>query len=95
MSISRNDVERIAALARLELTEEEVARLTGDLTAMLDYVEKIDALSAAAEDGEGTGTPLRDDTVVPSLPVEEALRPSADHDASFFRVPPVIDREGA
>jgi aspartyl-tRNA(Asn)/glutamyl-tRNA(Gln) amidotransferase subunit C len=39
------------------------------------------------------GTPLRDDVVRPSLPVAEALRPSADHDDDFFRVPPVLSRE--
>ncbi len=95
MSISRSDVERIAGLARLELTEAEIARLTGDLGAMLDYVKKIEALPAADEERDEAPTPFREDVVIPSLPVAEALRASADHDEAFFRVPPVIDREDA
>jgi aspartyl-tRNA(Asn)/glutamyl-tRNA(Gln) amidotransferase subunit C len=100
MSISRDDTAHIAKLARLALSPEEVERLTKDLGAILGYIEKI----AAIEDSPGAGdareaatpprpTPLRDDVVRPSLPVAEALRPSADHDDDFFRVPPVLNRE--
>lgn len=51
--------------------------------------------TAGAPAGIPAPTPFRDDVVRPSLPVEEALRPSADHDGTFFRVPPVIDRDEA
>jgi aspartyl-tRNA(Asn)/glutamyl-tRNA(Gln) amidotransferase subunit C len=56
-------------------------------------VAGIDSTTGAA--GTPEATPFREDVIRPSLPVEEALRPSADHDGAFFRVPPVIDRDEA
>jgi aspartyl-tRNA(Asn)/glutamyl-tRNA(Gln) amidotransferase subunit C len=60
-------------------------------------VAGIDSTTGAAGTAAGTpeATPFREDVIRPSLPVEEALRPSADHDGAFFRVPPVIDRDEA
>jgi aspartyl-tRNA(Asn)/glutamyl-tRNA(Gln) amidotransferase subunit C len=108
-AITTDDVAHIGRLARLDLSPEETVSLTHDLTEILGYVEKIAAIETGAADADagslpplapivGTGepvTPMRADTVGPSLPVAEALRPSADHDGDFFRVPPVIDREEA
>jgi aspartyl-tRNA(Asn)/glutamyl-tRNA(Gln) amidotransferase subunit C len=97
MSISSREVAHIARLARLKLSSEEMDGLTHDLAEILDYVQRIAALEsseeAPAEEDQTSSTPLREDIVQASLPVEEALRPSARHDESFFRVPPVIDRE--
>ena len=58
------------------------------MTSALDSV-------ATSDEADRAETPMRDDVVLPSLPVIEALKPSADHDDNFFRVPPVIDREEA
>ena len=107
--ITRDDVAHIGRLARLDLSPAEMDSLTHDLGEILGYVEKIAAIETAADDADagslpplapvaGTGepvTPMRADTVGASLPVDEALRPSADHDDQFFRVPPVIEREEA
>lgn len=103
MSISRDEVAHIARLARLALAPAEIDSLTRDLDEILAYVQKLDALGI-----EGTGrtedalpgaadvTPLREDRLLGSLPVEAALGPSRDHDGTHFRVPPVIERgEGA
>lgn len=101
MSISKDEVAHIARLARLALEPAEVDSLTRDLGEILEYVGKLDALGVDAagrtEDalpGAADTTPLREDRVGPSLSVEEALRPSQDHDGSHFRVPPVIERGG-
>ena len=99
MSISRDEVAHIAKLARLDLTPEEMDGLTKDLAEILEYVGRLGALeSALGAQGAAAAepplaTPFRDDNVLPSLPVEAALRPAADHDGDFFRVPPVIERE--
>ena len=108
-TITRDEVAHIGRLARLDLSSAEMDSLTHDLTEILGYVEKIAAIETEVADADagslpplapvvGTGepvTPMRSDEVGPSLPVVEALRPSADHDDDFFRVPPVIEREEA
>ena len=109
MSISEKDVAHIAKLARRELTPAETTSLTHDLAEILGYVEKIAAIETGDADQDAgsqpadapglgekrapAGPPFREDVILPSLPVEVALHPSADHDDSFFRVPPVIARE--
>lgn len=98
MSISREEVAHIGRLARLDLSAAEMDSLTHDLGEILGYVEKISVLDSGVETKASdipTMTPMRDDLIQPSLSPEDALLPSADHDAEFFRVPPVIEREEA
>jgi len=75
--IDREQVLHVARLARLELTEEEVERMSGELSAVLDHIEKIGELDL---DGVPPTThvvevhnALRPDEVQPSLPREVAL----------------------
>jgi aspartyl-tRNA(Asn)/glutamyl-tRNA(Gln) amidotransferase subunit C len=89
------DVERIAALAHLELTDEEKHLFTRQLAEILSYAEQLQAV-------ETTGVPAtahvdvferdRDDDPRPSLPIEDALAnaPDGAPDAGLFRVPRVI-----
>ena len=89
------DVERIAALAHLELTDEEKHLFTRQLAEILSYAEQLQAV-------ETTGVPAtahvnvferdRGDDPRPSLPVEDALAnaPDGAPDAGLFRVPRVI-----
>jgi aspartyl-tRNA(Asn)/glutamyl-tRNA(Gln) amidotransferase subunit C len=98
MSISKEEAAYIAKLARLDLTPEEMDGLTKDLGEILEYVGRLSALESAtagraAPRADAAATPFREDHVLSSLAVEDALRPAADHDGEFFRVPPVIDRE--
>lgn len=91
-----SDVERIAALAQLELTEDEKQLFTRQLVEILAYAEQIQELDTqgvpatahveAAHHGE------RDDEPRPSLPVREALDKAVDADAAagLFKVPRVI-----
>jgi aspartyl-tRNA(Asn)/glutamyl-tRNA(Gln) amidotransferase subunit C len=94
MSIDPRETERIAGLARLALSKEEVARFSGDLTRIVEYVAQIqgcdtEGVSAEIDPGQ-TENVLRDDVPVPSLPHEEALKNAPDTDGLHFRVPPVL-----
>jgi len=93
---TRDDVERIARLARLELTEHEKTLLTPQLSSFLDYAEQVQKVATFGV--PPTSHPLgvvgswRDDTPQPSLPREEALSsaPEADLAAGLFKVPRVL-----
>lgn len=90
------DVERIAALAHLELTEEEKQLFRKQLAEILEYAQQVQAIDtsgvpATAHVHAGQRTE-RDDEPSPSLPVADALANAPDPapDAGFFRVPRVI-----
>ena len=90
------DVERIAALAHLELTDEEKQLFTRQLADILEYAQQVQAIDtsgvpATAHVHAGQRTE-RDDEPRPSLPVDEALAnaPDPNLDAGLFRVPRVI-----
>ena len=90
------DVERIAALAQLELTTDEKELFTRQLAEILAYAEQVQAIDtsgvpATAHVHAGQRTE-RDDEPRPSLSVDAALAnaPDADRDAGLFRVPRVI-----
>jgi aspartyl-tRNA(Asn)/glutamyl-tRNA(Gln) amidotransferase subunit C len=89
--IDREQVHHVARLARLRLTDEEVERMTDDLSSVLDHIEKIGELDL---DGiEPTShvveleNVLRPDEPRPSLPREVALAQAPDSDGVGFRVP--------
>ena len=92
MAISREEVQHVARLARLALSEEEVERLGGQLDAILEAVGKVSELDLA--DVPPTSHPLdlvnvtRPDDPRPSLSLEEALTSAPERDGDFFRVPP-------
>jgi aspartyl-tRNA(Asn)/glutamyl-tRNA(Gln) amidotransferase subunit C len=92
MAISRDDVLHVARLARLELSDAEVERFQGQLSAILDAVSKVQELDLS--DVPPTSHPLevvnvwREDQPRPSLPVEEALANAPDRDGDLFKVPP-------
>jgi aspartyl-tRNA(Asn)/glutamyl-tRNA(Gln) amidotransferase subunit C len=90
------DVERLAALARLALTPDEITLFTSQLAHFLSYAEQLQRLdtSGIAPTSHATGAPsaLRQDEVVPCLPREQALEqaPAASPAAGLFKVPRVI-----
>ena len=89
------DVERIAALAHLELTPQEKQVFTTQLADILSYAEQlqtIDTTSVAGMAHVNAHEAERDDQLRPCLPVADALRNAPDGalDASLFRVPRVI-----
>jgi aspartyl-tRNA(Asn)/glutamyl-tRNA(Gln) amidotransferase subunit C len=91
MAISRDEVLHVAALARLDLTDEEVERFQEQLSAILEAVGKVSELDLS--DVEPTAHPLdllnvwAEDEPRPCLSVEEALANAPDRDGDFFRVP--------
>jgi aspartyl-tRNA(Asn)/glutamyl-tRNA(Gln) amidotransferase subunit C len=92
MAISREDVLHVAGLARLELTEEEIARLEVQLSDILAAVGKVSELDLS--DVPPTSHPLaivnalRPDEPRPSLPLEDVFANAPERDGDHFRVPP-------
>jgi aspartyl-tRNA(Asn)/glutamyl-tRNA(Gln) amidotransferase subunit C len=93
--ITRAEVEQVARLARLELTDDEQERMTAQLDAILGYIDKLNALDTSAVEPTTTVIPmvsvLREDTVRPSLTQEDALENAPDREDVFFRVPRIIE----
>lgn len=97
--IDEQQVRHVAHLARLELTDEQVDRLSAELSAILDYMDQLNRLDT--DDVEPTAHPLpvrnvfRNDEVEPSLDPETALANAAQREGTFFRVPKVLDQDDA
>ena len=95
MALTLTEVEHIAALARLRLTDEEKARYREQLSAILDYMAKLRQLDTSAIEPTATVLPLRTvlrpDVVTPSLPPAELLANAPEAEADMFRVPPVLE----
>ena len=94
-SLTRQDVQRIADLARLELTDEELDLFTRQLGDILTYVEQIRALdtTGVAPTSQVLNRPVdRDDVPADTLSREDLLRnaPDAALEAGLFKVPRVI-----
>jgi len=95
MALERKDVEHVARLARLELSEEEMEMYTRQLGDILGYVEQlneadIEGVEPLAHGAHGENV-FRADEVRPSLEREQALSGAPDSDGWHFRVPRVID----
>jgi aspartyl-tRNA(Asn)/glutamyl-tRNA(Gln) amidotransferase subunit C len=92
MPIEREDVLHVARLARLELRDDEVERLTRELAAILEAVGKVAELDLAGV--PPTSHPLAvvnvwaDDEPEPSLTLEEVLANAPEAEGALFRVPP-------
>jgi aspartyl-tRNA(Asn)/glutamyl-tRNA(Gln) amidotransferase subunit C len=89
--IDRDQVLHVARLARLRLSDDEVGRMSSELSSILDHIEKINELDL--DDVEPTShviqleNVLREDVPRPSLPRERALEQAPDAAESGFRVP--------
>ena len=92
--IKPEEVRELAVLARLALDDQEVARMTADLDAILGYVDALRELDTAAVEPMTHAVPfdcpLRPDEAKPSLPIEEALQNAPRREGSFFLVPRII-----
>ena len=93
--IDHDTVRKIAALARLRLSPDEVARLASELSAITAYVAQLGALDTdgVPETVQAVCEPLRlrDDEPRPSLPRAAALDNAPDAVDGFFRVPAAVD----
>ena len=92
--ISRADVAHVARLARLDLTEDEIDRFTGQLGAVLDHVADLEALDTAGVPPTAHPLPLanvlRDDLPGPSLDRAEVLSQAPAAEDGRFRVPRIL-----
>lgn len=95
MKITRVEVEHVARLARLELSEPELDTFTVQMDSILAYVEKLNALDTEGIVPTSHAVPMenafRPDRLTPSIGVEAATANAPDHAESFFRVPKVIE----
>ncbi|MEW6544099.1 MAG: Asp-tRNA(Asn)/Glu-tRNA(Gln) amidotransferase subunit GatC [Nitrospirota bacterium] len=95
MQISKQDVEHVAKLARLDITEAEKEAFSRQLSSILSYVEKLKAIDT--EGTEPTATVLeqvnvfREDEVRPSPSVERALVNAPESFEGHFVVPKIIE----
>jgi len=97
-TLSRADVEHVAHLARLGLTEDELALLEGQLNHILDQYSVLaqldtDHISPTAQTIEVENI-LRDDVVRPSLPAAEVLSGAPERTGDYFVVPPILGEHG-
>lgn len=94
MSISEEEVRHVAMLARLALSDEQIARLGDDLNSILRHIDTIQQLDL--EGVEPTAHPLdvvnvmRADEVRPCLPREQALLNAPESDGTAFIIPKIV-----
>lgn len=95
MKITREQVDHVARLARLALQQEELDALTGQMDAILGYVDKLNELETGDITPTAHAVPMenafREDRVRPSIGIEKALQNAPEKDGSCFRVPKVIE----
>ena len=93
--ITREEVQNVARLARLHLTDDEAERMREQLDAILAYIDKLRELDVEGVEPTAHAVPLvnvmRDDALVPCLPQEQALANAPDRAHEFFRVPRIIE----
>jgi len=99
-----DEVLRVAELANLELTADEVPRMQRDLNAILGHIAQLNELDTAGvpamaqvseilgAEAELTGASLRVDAVRPSLDRKAVMAAAPESDGRFFKVPKVIER---
>ncbi|MBE3573311.1 MAG: Asp-tRNA(Asn)/Glu-tRNA(Gln) amidotransferase subunit GatC [Moorella humiferrea] len=94
MPITTAEVEHVALLARLKLTPEEKAAYTEQLNAILEYMDKLNALDTTDVEPTAHVLPLRnvfrDDVARPGLPREKALAGAPAASEGQFKVPRVV-----
>ena len=97
MSLSSNDVRKVADLARLKVTDEELDTLANDLRAVIGYVQILNELDTQGIEpmvhAVELKNVLRSDIVVSSLPRNEALSNAPRTDGVHFLVPAIIGSE--
>ena len=95
--ISREEVERVAALARLSLSDDEITRMASDLDAILGYAEMLQEVDTQGVEPTSHAiplpTPMRDDVPDEPLDPELALSNAPERSHSAFVVPKVIEGE--
>ncbi|MFW2365899.1 MAG: Asp-tRNA(Asn)/Glu-tRNA(Gln) amidotransferase subunit GatC [Desulforhopalus sp.] len=94
MKITKKEVEHVAHLARLTLSDEELQSMTGQLDTILSYVDKLSELDTSEVEPTthvfSVSNAFRDDVVRESLPQTEAVQNGPRQNGEFFQVPRII-----
>jgi aspartyl-tRNA(Asn)/glutamyl-tRNA(Gln) amidotransferase subunit C len=94
MSISRQDIEKVALLARLQLTDDELSKMTAELAQIVGYVDQLSQVDTAGVEPMAHAIEIanvfRDDVVTASLPRDEALANAPHRDERGYLVPAVL-----
>ena len=94
MKLSKEEIEKLAHLARLEFAENELDQMKADLEKILAFVGRIDALNLEAVEPliymNKEVDKLRADEAKLELTKEDALKNAPDRDSDYFRVPKVL-----
>lgn len=95
MAITRKDVEHVARLARLALSEEEITLFQRQLRRILEHAERVTSLDTEGVEPTSHAIPLsnvfREDEVGPCLAQDEALANAPEAEEGQFRVPRIIE----
>ncbi|HMQ67658.1 MAG TPA: Asp-tRNA(Asn)/Glu-tRNA(Gln) amidotransferase subunit GatC [Ignavibacteria bacterium] len=96
MSVTLNDVDKIANLAKLKFADNEKLKLQKDLNKVLEYIDHLNELDLEGieplENINETENVLRKDEVFTWLTTEEALKNAPSKTGKFFKVPKVLDK---
>ena len=96
MSLTLDDVRKVAKLARLELADADLARLQPQLSAILDYVDQLQQLNTEGIEPLAHPLPIanafREDVPSPSLSVDDALANAPNRIGNYFGVPAVLEK---
>lgn len=94
MKLSHEEVLKIASLSRLELSSAEVETYATQLSAILDYVDKLNRLDVSGIEPTAHAvmvpTPFRKDEAAQDPTMEKSLANAPDREGTFFKVPKVI-----
>jgi len=97
MALSHDEVRRIAELAKLDLTDDEVALYAGQISHILDYFQKLQALDTSQIPPTASVLPLRnvlrDDVALPALSPQQVIANAPDAEDNQFRVSAVLGDE--
>jgi aspartyl-tRNA(Asn)/glutamyl-tRNA(Gln) amidotransferase subunit C len=95
MKLTLEEVEHIAELARLRLSDDEKARYGEQLSDILEYATRLQAVDTSGISPTSSVLParsvLRSDEPRPGLSLQDALRNAPDTEKDQFRVPPVLE----
>jgi aspartyl-tRNA(Asn)/glutamyl-tRNA(Gln) amidotransferase subunit C len=101
MKISREDVLRVAELAYLDLSEEELEKYRAQVDEILEYIGKLNELDTTnvepmaqvLSDTQTADATLREDLVAPCAVAEDVLAHAPEHEGPYFLVPKVIEKQ--
>ena len=95
MEITKRDVEKVASLARLRISDSEKDMFATQLSQILTHVEQLNRYDTAGVEPTttvmGQANMFRDDVVRPSLPVEKALANAPEREGDGFCVPRILE----